>query len=338
MIKYIYLSLIFLFFIACSSSTTTDNDYISSMPSDSIPNSNIARVPHKKSSIAMLGILLSYNNVRITSNTSAWSSKLFGKNEHELNHYFNEVSNSQFKFTEAYETNGVVNDGIVSVTLNKNHPDVNIDSSQFSSQVYPDLKAALEAVDNQIDFSNYDADANGHITPDELLLTFIIAGYEDSYEGRHIKNGIWAHQSCTDLTQTPTLDSVTLMGCNNRGNFALFGEQHNKTNPHNATIGIIAHELGHSAFRLPDLYNTANDYGGIGYFGLMGKGLWATKNSTEEAGSTPVHLTAWSKVYIGWITPTIESGSTSLHETFSSNYNVIKIPISGVVSNPISFE
>ncbi|MEA2091606.1 MAG: M6 family metalloprotease domain-containing protein [Campylobacterota bacterium] len=332
MIKYIFLSLIFLFFTACSSSTstTTDSNSISIIPSDTIPNPDVAQVPHKKSSIAMLGILISYNNIKISSNSSAWSSKLFGKNEHELNHYFIEVSNSKFEFIKANETNGVVDDGIVSATLNKNHPDsdINIDSSQFSSQVYPDLKAALEAVDNQINFSNYDADANGHITPDELLFTFIIAGYEDAYEGWHIENGIWAHQSCTSPSQTPTLDGVTLMGCNDKGNFALFGEQHNKSKPHNATIGIIAHELGHSAFRLPDLYNTASDYGGIGYFGLMGGGLWAKKSFNEEAGNTPVHLSAWSKVYANWVTPTQESGSTSLHETSTSNYNIIKIPIS----------
>jgi len=311
-----------------TTTSTTNDNYISDIDSDTAAVTDLAKVPHNKSSIPMLGILLSYNNIQVSSSASAWSTKLFGKNESELNHYFVEVSNSKFEFTKADENSSTLNDGIVATKLNKDHPNANIDYNTFASKVYPDLKAALEAVDGEVDFSNYDSDANGHITPDELLLTFIIAGYEDSYEGRHVTNGIWAHQSCTISSYTPTLDGVTLMGCANRGNFALFGEQHDKSDPHDATIGIIAHELGHSTFSLPDLYNTAGSSGGIGYFGLMGAGLWTTKNSSEHAGATPVHLSAWSKVYNGWVTPTEDSGSTSLYETSSSNYNVIKIPIS----------
>jgi M6 family metalloprotease-like protein len=162
-------------------------------------------------------------------------------------------------------------------------------------------------------------------------LTFIIAGYEDAFEGHHVTNGIWAHQYCmTSSSNVPTLDSVTLMGCANEGNFALFGERHGVTNSHDATIGIIAHELGHSAFHLPDLYNTANiNSGGIGYFGLMGAGTWARQNNSEYPGNTPTHFSAWSKYYNGWVTPKTVSANTSttLTQTASLNYDMIKIQI-----------
>jgi len=289
--------------------------------------SNVAKVLHNKSSIPMLGILVSYNNVSIASSDSVWSSKLFGNNEHELNHYYKEVSNSKFQFEKAVESSGIENDGIVSVTLNKNHPDMDIDSSFYSFLVHIDLKGVLENLDSMVDFSNYDNDANGYITPDELLLTFVLAGYEDSYEGVHVQNGTWGHQSCSNASISPTLDGVSLMNCAGGGNFAIFGEKHDIGNPHDATIGIIAHELGHSAFNLPDLYNVSSSKGGIGNFGLMGGGVWSIKNFQEEAGSTPVHLCAWSKVYTGWVSPIEGSGSESLHETSSPNFNVIKVSI-----------
>jgi M6 family metalloprotease-like protein len=284
-----------------------------------------------RSSTPMLGILVNYADVSISSTQSVWSAKLFGKLDHQLNHYYLQTSHENFEFEKIMENGGVVNDGIVSIKFFKNHPNADIDDlTNFSATVYPDLKAALVALDEVVDFSLYDADANGRITSNELLLTFIMAGYEDAYEGHHVTNGVWAHQYCmTSTSNVPTLDGVTLMGCPNEGNFALFGERHDTTpsNTHDATIGIIAHELGHSAFHLPDLYNTVENTGGIGYFGLMGAGTWAQQSSSEQPGNTPTHFCAWSKYYNGWITPKEVSGSTTLTETSSVNYDVIKIPI-----------
>jgi len=314
--------------IEVSQTKDDTNDEYSSTEDGTTATIDLAKVPHKKSSIPMLGILISYNNIKVSSSVSAWSAKLFGNNEHELNHYYQEVSNHKFKFEKATESNMVNDDGIVSVFLNKNHPDTNVDSPLFDQRTHPDLRDALIAVDNDIDFSNYDSNADGHITPDELLLTFIVAGYEDSYEGFHVTNGVWGHQSCTENIYTPTLDSVSLMGCSDEGNFAIFGERHNIYNSYDATIGIIAHELGHSAFSLPDLYNTRSYEGGIGFFGLMGAGVWTQQNRRERHGNTPTHFSAWSKVYMGWVTPVEESGLSSLVQTSSDNYNIIKIPIS----------
>ncbi len=334
MTKFVVLLVLSLLFLGCTSSSSsnnvddTDNKEIN-YSEDTIPNEAIAKVPHNKSSIPMLGILLSYNNQHIDSNDAQWHSKLFGNDPKELNHYYDETSHSNFKFTTATESSGIVNDGIISVLLDKNHPDVSIDYfSTFESSVYPDLKLALETLDDYIDFSNYDNNADGYITPNELILTFIVAGYEDAYEGTHVNNGIWAHQYCADSTQTPILDGVSLMGCAYKGNFAIFGEKHNIQKPHDATIGIIAHELAHAAFSLPDLYNTSSFLGGIGSFGIMGSGIWTNANSNDFYGTTPTHFTAWSKIYAGWVTPVETDGYVSLIETASDDYNILKIPIS----------
>ena len=51
-----------------------------------------------------------------------------------------------------------------------------------------------------------------------------------------------------------------------------------------ATIGVMAHELGHAYFDLPDLYDTTNTSSGIGAFGIMGGGVWGYKTLTEKPG------------------------------------------------------
>ena len=70
--------------------------------------------------------------------------------------------------------------------------------------------------------------------------------------------------------------------------------------------GIVAHELGHTPFGLPDLYNVAyltqegprdpaEDSAGIGNWGLMGRGAlgWGGDDG-------PVSFSAWSRLRLGW--------------------------------------
>ena len=333
MIKYFFTAFIFLFLLGCggsgsSSSTQTSTlvqstQYQASILHDS-NNCTATNTITAATNRPMLVVLINYDNISITSQNSIWKDKMFSKGNSQLNHYYLEASSKQFEFAQVTETVGCSDDGVVSVQIHKDHP-----NSNNLEAIYPDLKTALSAVDAHVDFSNYDSNANGFISSDELLFTFIIAGYEDSYEGYHVENGVWAHEYCMESTlNIPTLDGVSLMACQNGGNFSLFGERHGKTNPHNATIGIIAHELGHSAFSLPDLYNTTNQYkGGIGYFGLMGSGTWAMQASDSYPGNTPVHFSAWSKVYNNWVTPTTTTGYNTLYASSSSNYNVVKVPI-----------
>lgn len=281
-----------------------------------------------RDSVPLLVVLVNFNNQIIESSESQWYQKLFSENNNSLNHYYIEVSNENFKYLSANE-NWKNNDGIISVFLSDNHPNTDIDNLYMEDRIYGSVTKALVATDQYINFADYDTDGNGNITPDELTIVFIFAGFEDAYEGRHVYNGVWGHQNCMkNIDRIVTLDGVSLMGCANNGNFALFGEKHNYINPHDATIGIIAHELGHATFNLPDLYNTFDPYsGGIGMFGIMGSGTWSVKNNQEAAGTTPTHFTAWSKIYNGWIQAQEEKGNVTLFETASNEYNIIKIPI-----------
>lgn len=310
MIQYFTFGVALLLLYGCGGTDTA-----SSQPAPS-PSNTIEKRP-------LLLVRLSYDDAVFHHDAEVWHRKIFGFSEHELNHYLQEVSLSHFQFTPVNESEGTVNDGIISITLSRKHPD-----SQKNRLIHPDLNEALRLADAHIDFSTYDTDRNGALTPNELQLVFIVAGNEDAFSGPNAKPGVWAHSSCTERADTPFVDGVTLIECSRHGGYALLGERHGD---HDATIGIIAHELGHAAFNLPDLYDTSEHSAGVGYFALMGAGMWGRTGLGELPGATPTHLCAWSKATLEWVTPTTITDALNVHVTFhatsSEAFNIVKLPI-----------
>ena len=292
----------------------------------------------------MIAILLEFSNQKFNSTNEVWRNKLFGTTQGTLNHYYHEISANQFEFDPVNDQGNVVG-GIVKVDFSNNpnfnqHPDPNID---ITSEYHPYLKAAIESVslNDSFDFSIYDTTPqDGKITPNELIVLFIMAGGEDAYSGELSGNGIWAHQWCTNSSDTPNVNGVKVMQCDPsgiaEGNYAVFGEQHydvdnykNITASHDASIGIIAHELGHSTFNLPDLYYGSSTR--IGYYGLMANGSWGQVSSNGVPGDTPTHMTAWSKIDTGWYTASSNSNNPTidipLDATGTSTYSIVKTPL-----------
>ncbi|MCJ7764898.1 MAG: M6 family metalloprotease domain-containing protein [Thiovulaceae bacterium] len=288
----------------------------------------------------MLVIRLDYNNQSFVSGETIWHQILFGTQAGGLNNYYHEISQNQFEFSPVADAGNVVN-GVTTVFFLSNHPDPDINSDIFTLELHPDLESAIEQVyADGFDFKTYDTNHNGSISPQELIITFIMAGGEDAYSGNLSANGVWAHTFCTDTEYTPNVNGVDVMGCDTGGKYAIFGERHYDTDmndniisAHDATVGIIAHELGHSVFSLPDLYDTDSYYGGIGYYGLMGNGIWGQRGNLGEPGDTPTHMCAWSKIDVGWYSAssTYSDVNTDLeiNATGTANYNIIKTPISG---------
>ena len=65
------------------------------------------------------------------------------------------------------------------------------------------------------------------------------------------------------------------------------------------TIGLFAHELGHS-LGLPDLYDTDVGNGGVGTWSAMASSVSGGRPTTSH---TPPHYDAWSKAFEGWVKP-----------------------------------
>lgn len=65
-----------------------------------------------------------------------------------------------------------------------------------------------------------------------------------------------------------------------------------------ARIGLCTHEQGH-ALGLPDLYDHTYKKSALAYMDLMAAGTFG-----GHAGKRPFHLSAFSKMKLGWLTPT----------------------------------
>ena len=112
------------------------------------------------------------------------------------------------------------------------------------------FEAALRAVDDDIDFNDYDSDGDGYVD----MVFFLVAGYSANYSGNN-QDYLWPHMYY--LYWAPFLDGVGfgLYACSTE----IAGWEGSWADVNG--IGTICHEFGH-VLGLPDLYDT--DYNGTG--------------------------------------------------------------------------
>lgn len=269
-------------------------------------------LPHTQNLIV---IMVDFNNVAGTYSPESFESLFFSSTTKSVADYYNEVSYGNFKIAPAADTYGM-NAGIIGwLRLNQNHPDC--ENAIDSTSCYETLvSSAVNAANPYINFSSFDTNGDNSISTDELSIIIIAAGYEEAY-GAAPGPGVWAHQ--WQLSTPLTLDGKTIK------HYAIFGE---KQDSHQATIGVMVHELGHLMLDLPDLYDIEGHSSGIGYFELMSKGAWCKSASDNYSGQTPVHLSAWSKEYAGFVTPTAttDQKGVSFPAVSESSTVIVKAP------------
>jgi len=324
-----------LFLISCSkkeedSSSTSSYPCYTTTPSDKGSCSSISTLT-ASTKVPLLMVRVQYNNACFSSDETTWANKMFGTSDGQMNHYLAETTYSKYQFTPASETSGCTNDGVITVDIPENHP--NTQKNSWNSYAL----RAITAADSSVNFASYDNDGNGKLSVSELQVIFLVAGGE-SASSINSPGGVWGMATglafdsdgdgyilnnsppCTGSSEECNgveMDNVWFLGLNSTGQngFSQFGERQgsSSTNTWDATIGVMAHELGHAYFGLPDLYDTSETSAGIGAFGLMGGGAWGYKSSSEKSGATPVHLSAWSKENLSICTPqTVSSGTNSL--------------------------
>jgi len=275
-----------------------------------------------------LVVLLEFKSPLFQTQPQVWQDKIFSYQKGSVNDYFYEVSGGAFGIT-AVEDAGDVHQGIVSVHLDQVHPDSGVDHYERAED---SIKKSIEQIaQGGFDFSVYDTDGDTKISSKELTLMFVVAGAESSTD--HAPSpGIGALTTDLNPAKVPHVNGVTLME-QSSGKYFIMGELHYTTaQPHDASIGVIVHELGHAIFDLPDLYDTSsNQTNGIGLYGLMGSGAWTATNDTQYPGDTPVHMSAWSKLQTKWYTPTVysvtDSQEVTLYATGTEKYNIVKIDV-----------
>lgn len=255
-----------------------------------------------------LVLLASFSDRAGTYSEADFANSLFGASN-SVQSYYLQASYNQLTFAPAAETYGTANNGVVGwLNLGYNHPNTGTSTGTANRLI---VKNALLAADPYVNFASFDTDGNGVITISELHIVVVVAGYERSYY--NVSPSIWAHRWGLYGDEVLTLDGKTVGSYDLGGGYAQFGEIHSAPGydtAHQATIGIMAHELGHD-ITWPDLYDTYDADGtsdGVGIWSLMGSGNWNTV-SGSYAGAVPALPDAFLKWYQGWLTPTSINGA-----------------------------
>jgi M6 family metalloprotease-like protein len=254
-----------------------------------------------------LVLLVQFKNQASTYPAADFQQRMFGSSD-SVRAFYKQASFNQLDLTPAAESYGTANDGVIGwLTLNMDHPNDTYGAREA-------VKAALVAADPYINYAAYDTKAPfGEITVSELHVVVVTAGYEQSYCGYSCPgNAMWGHRWDLAGIGMHILDGVQLVMPtfgNEHGGYMMFGEIHGIGDANNrpATIGIMAHEMGHD-LGWPDLYDISLASEGVGRWSIMGSGSW---NGILFAGDSPALPDAWLKWHQGWITPmTAASGTT----------------------------
>ena len=152
---------------------------------------------------------------------------------------------------------------------------------------------ACNAVDNEVDFSQYDANGDGMVD----LVYIIYAGHSANYRG-NTSTDIWPKSGTTIISKTFDGKSIRRYGVSNE----LAGRENKKKEKETINgIGLFCHEFSHT-LGLPDIYalpGTAaadQDNQGMEYWDLMDGG------TEVQNGRVPSPYLAWEREAMGWMT------------------------------------
>lgn len=241
-------------------------------------------------------ILAGFTNQALTTTDAAWSAKFFGATN-SVRDFYLKASYNKLSLTPATESSGTANDGVVRVSIPQTHPNFRNDYGATRGSYWL-ARQAMTAANGTVNYAAFDTNADGYVDPFELHITVIAAGFETAYDGGPCGNSIWGHQWGLG-SDAVTLDGKTV----GADGYTEFGERHcsGGADNHMATIGIMAHEMGHD-LGWPDLYDTDFSSEGVGVWSLMASGSWGY--TTGDQGESPSYPDAWARYTQGWTAPT----------------------------------
>ena len=153
------------------------------------------------------------------------------------------------------------------------------------------LTDACNAVDEMVNFANYDANNDGIVD----LVYVIYAGHSANYKGNKITN-IWPKSGTVYITDKFDGKSIRRYGVSNE----LKGsDKTSKNNKKINGIGLFCHEFSHT-LGLPDIYAYQTDAENQDDQGME---LWDIMDGGTEirGGHVPASYLAWEREVMGWL-------------------------------------
>ncbi len=247
----------------------------------------------------VLVLLVDFPDKMYSVSSDFFDALLYNRSAGTLWDFYNKTS---YGVLDLITNNSCASIGWINASQNY---DYYVNSNHGLSGEYPKnaqriVEEAVLLADQYIDFSDYDNDGDGFV--DALFV--VHAGTGAEYSGS--SSDIWSHA-------WSTFDPIRVDGVNVY-RYAMTPEYW--VNPGDMTIGVYAHELGHAAFGLPDLYDRDNTSYGLGYWSLMSYGSWNGNN-----GSFPAFPEAWSRLMMGYGTSTTLNAPINNKEILNSANN-----------------
>ena len=281
---------------------------------------SVARSTPNLGTRPVLVLLVSFDDQAPQTSTASWEAAFFGPSD-SVSDYYAAASHGNLSIQPGAETHGTPNDGIVGwLDLGIDHPN----TAGSTSEINHDLtRSAILAADPHVEFSAFDTNNDDIVDLGELSVVVVAAGNDTSFAGvsASCSPSVWAHQSGV-FTNPPTVDGVEVAGWGSGGGYTQFGEMHcGGAFNHQATIGVMAHEIGHD-LGWPDLYDVDGSSAGVGEWSIMGHGAWLTEGGVFGFfGDTPSLPDAFSRVYQGWVEPTVVlPGAGDTTEIFAATH------------------
>jgi len=244
-------------------------------------------------------ILINFIDTGVTFSAVNFQSLLFGTGTNSMKDYYQEVSKNIFS------VDGVVLGWYAASSTKAYYGQPT--AGDIDGYVGTLVREAVAAVDTgAFNWAAYDLDGDCYV--DAVAVIHSGRGQEES----GVANDIWSHRwnlnSAYYYGQSNAGEYTTKTPCS-KGGFIKINDyimMPEKLGPFMSTIGVFAHEYGHS-LGLPDLYDTDYSSEGVGEWSLMASGSWTY---VTVPGDRPAHFDPWSKYWLGWITPELITGTT----------------------------
>lgn len=256
-------------------------------PAKVVPPTGTANVPV---------ILVNFSNTSTTYSNANFNTLLFGTGNFSMKDYYQEVSYGTFSISPG--PSGIVGWYRASNT----HDYYGADSA--GSDAWPgDLvyEAVVAADAAGFNFGAYDQDGDCYV--DVVNLVHQGTGQEAGGPATDIWSHSWSLSGALFWGNSHFGTYTTNDPCpSNPSTFMKVDDyvvQPEVLGNIQHTMGVFAHEYGH-ALGLPDLYDTDYTSSGVGSWSLMAGGSW---NGIVNSGDRPAHMDAWSKYFLGWVTP-----------------------------------